>query len=54
MYSVMINDEIPSDDDVKELMDSHDLDEESAEHVKEVMEDLGVDEDEAVELADEI
>ena len=49
----MPSDEKP-DDDVKELMESHDLDEESAEHAKEVMEDLGVDEDEAVELAENL
>ena len=44
----------PPDDDIKELMESHDLDEASAEHVNEVIEDLGVDEDEAVELAEEL
>jgi len=42
------------DDDVKDLMSSHDLDQESAEYAKEVMEDLGVDEDEAVELAENL
>jgi hypothetical protein len=38
------------DEDVKELMESHDLDQDTAERVQEIMEDLGVDEDDAVEL----
>ena len=32
------------------LMESHDLDKDTAERVQEIIEDLGVDEDDAVEL----
>ncbi len=46
-------DETP-DEDIKELMENHDLDKEEAEHVQEVMEEYGLDEDDAVELADEL
>ena len=35
---------------VAELMETHDLDKDTAERVQEIMEDLGVDEDDAVEL----
>lgn len=38
------------DEEVAELMESHDLDKDTAERVQEIMEDLGVDEDDAVEL----
>jgi len=38
------------DEEVIELMESHDLDKDTAERVKEVMDDLGVDEDDAIEL----
>lgn len=38
------------DEDVAELMESHDLDKDTAERVQEIMEELGVDEDDAVEL----
>ncbi len=31
------------DEDVKELMESHDLDKDTAERVQEIMDDLGVD-----------
>jgi hypothetical protein len=41
------------DEDVRELMENHDLDKDTAEHVQEIMDDLGIDEDDAVELADE-
>lgn len=40
------------DEDVKELMESHILDRDEAEHVKEVMDEYGLDEDDAVELKD--
>jgi hypothetical protein len=39
-----------TEEDVKELMKSHDLDQDIAERVQEIMDDLGVDEDDAVEL----
>jgi len=42
------------DEEVAELMESHDLDKDTAEHVQEIMEDLGVDEDDAIELVDEL
>lgn len=38
------------DEEVAELMETHDLDKDAAERVQEIMEDLGVDEDDAVEL----
>ena len=41
-------------EEVAELMESHDLDKEEAEHVQEIMEEYGLDEDDAVELADEL
>lgn len=38
------------DEEVAELMETHDLDKDTAERVQEIMDDLGVDEDDAVEL----
>lgn len=38
------------EEEVAELMETHDLDKDTAERVQEIMEDLGVDEDDAVEL----
>jgi hypothetical protein len=38
------------DEDVKELMESHDLDQDTAEKVQEIMDEYGVDEDDAIEL----
>lgn len=46
-------DESP-DEDIKELMESHDLDQDTAERVQEIMDDLGVDEDEAVEIEESL
>lgn len=40
------------DEEVKELMENHDLDEDEAEEVKELMDETGLDEDDAVELKD--
>jgi hypothetical protein len=37
-------------EDIVELMETHDLDQDTAERVQEIMEDLGVDEDGAVDL----
>jgi len=42
------------DEDVKELMESHDLDQDTAERVQEIMDDLGVDEDDAVEIEENL
>ena len=42
------------DEDVKELMESHDLDRDTAERVQEIMDDLGVDEDDAVEIEESL
>jgi len=42
------------DEDVKELMESHDLDKDTAERVQEIMEDLGVDEDDAIEIEENL
>ena len=42
------------DEDVKELMKSHDLDQDTAERVQEIMDDLGVDEDDAVEIEESL
>ena len=42
------------DEDIKELMESHDLDQDTAERVQEIMEDLGVDEDDAVEIEESL
>ncbi len=41
------------DEEVRELMESHDLDAETAERVRDVMSEEGVDEDDAVELVEE-
>ncbi len=41
-------------EDVKELMESHDLDQDTAERVQEIMDDLGVDEDDAVEIEESL
>jgi hypothetical protein len=42
------------DDEVKELMESHDLDHDTAERVQEIMEEYGVDEDDAIELEENL
>lgn len=38
------------DEEIKELMKDHDLDEDTAEHVRDVMDEYGLDEYDAVEL----
>lgn len=54
----MINDNLTDneapDKETQELMESHGLDQETAERVQEIMEDLGVDEDDAVELEENL
>ena len=47
-------DEEAPDDDVKDIMEAHDLDKDEAEQVQELMDELGVDEDEAVEIMQEL
>jgi len=47
------DDESP-DEDIKEIMEAHDLDKDEAEQVQELMDELGVDEDEAVEIMQEL
>jgi hypothetical protein len=42
------------DEDIKELMESHDLDKDTAERVQEIVDDLGVDEDDAVEIEESL
>jgi hypothetical protein len=42
----------PQDEEAKELMTEHDLDEDTAERARELI-DEGLDEDDAVELAEE-
>ena len=43
----------PEDEEIKQLMEDHDIDEETAEKAQEFI-DEGIDEDEAVELAEEL
>ncbi len=43
----------PEDEEIKQLMEDHDIDEDTAERAKELI-DEGVDEDDAIELADEM
>ena len=45
--------DVPENEDIKQLMEDHDIDEDTAEKAQELI-DEGLDEDEAVELADEI
>ncbi len=40
------------EEEIKELMENHDLEQDEAEEVKELMDETGLDEDEAVELKD--
>jgi len=40
------------DEEVRELMDDHDLDADTAEKIRDTMDELGVDEDDAVELVE--
>ncbi len=47
-------DEEAPDEEVAELMETHDLDKDTAERVQEIMEDLGVDEDDAVEIEESL
>ena len=42
------------DEEVAELMETHDLDKDTAERVQEIMGDLGVDEDDAVEIEESL
>lgn len=42
------------DEEAAELMESHDLDKDTAERAQEIMEDLGVDEDDAVGIEESL
>jgi hypothetical protein len=42
------------DEEIRELMENHDLDRDEAEHVKEIMDENDLDEDDAVELKDDL
>ncbi len=46
-------DEAPEDDEIRRLMQEHDIDADTAQKAQELIDD-GLDEDEAIELADEI
>lgn len=48
-----IEDEAP-DEEVQELMENHNLDQDTAERVQEIMEEYGVDENDAVELEENL
>jgi hypothetical protein len=45
-----IDEEEDTDEEVKEIMENHDIDKDTAKHVKEIMEEFDVDEEEAVDL----
>lgn len=45
-----MNPDFDTADDVKEIMENHDLDKDAAERVVDIMEEYGVDEDDAIEL----
>lgn len=47
------NDDLPEDEDIRRLMEEHDIDEDTAEKAQELI-DEGLDEDDAVELADDL
>lgn len=47
------NDNNPEDEEIRRLMEEHDIDADTAERVQELI-DEGIDEDDAVELVDEI
>ena len=42
------------DEDVKQLMEDHGIDEDMAERAQELMDNEGLDEDEAIELAEDL
>ncbi len=51
----LLNDDCePIDEEIAELMQSHDIDRDTAEKVQELIDEEGLDEDDAVELADEL
>jgi hypothetical protein len=45
---------IPEDEEVRRLMQDHDIDEDTAEKARELIDTVGLSEEEAIELADEI
>ena len=48
----VLDDGDEDEEEISELMESHDLDRDDAEHVKEIMDEEGLDEEDAVELKD--
>lgn len=49
----ILEDEVP-DEEIRELMETHDLDQDTAERVQEIMEEYSVDEDDAVEIEESL
>lgn len=47
----ILEDESP-DEEIIEIMENHDLDQDTAERVQEIMDEYGVDEDDAIEIAE--
>ena len=45
---------MPSDNEIKELMDDYDLDEDQAKKLKDLVDELGIDADDIAELIDEL
>lgn len=50
----MENENIPEDEEVRRLMEEHNIDQDMAEKAQELMNNEGIDEDEAIELAEEM
>ena len=48
------NEEIPEGEEIKRLMEEHDIDQDIAEKAQELINNEGLDEDEAIELAEEM
>ena len=48
------NENVPEDEEIKQLMEDHGIDQETAEEAQKIMNEEGLDEDEAIELAEEM
>ena len=46
--------DLPKNEEVKQLMEDHGIDEDTAEKAQELIDTEGLDEDEAIELAEEL
>jgi len=42
------------DENTKQIMEDHDIDKDTAEHIQEIMDEYGVDEDDAIMLEEEL